>query len=608
MDSGGAYDGEAHGISVDVTEPSSGATVAFGTKEGTYDMASSPTITDVEESPLTVYYQVTADGYETMTGSATVTLSAAEPETPTNIKAYCGQTLSDVSLPSGWSWAKPKTNIETEGETTFKANYRSTSSNYSSMTDVDVPVTVKDGSSSSMKATFYGSDEDFTIGIGKRYSLFDILEELGLEEYSRISIAWGFDTVIKDVPVELTSTITNDYRIKVIKENPVGSYGIQLYFGPAGSADTPDPMAITIGYHDHVGNRTLTVEDNSATLSCSDKYCPYYHGNTFEAKIEAETGEYRGKTDPFEALLTSDMPEDEVTVSKVSYYKEDEPVQYTPYEVGAYRAEATIELKGEEPQTISRAFEITKAPLTITAGGWLTYGQSYKDDDAHVGIICEGFKDGDDKDNSLDLSGLRYWTEYQRYDSVGEYDMEPDRITSQNYDIDLACGKFKVYPKPVQLVWYDEEEKPVTAGTDRRTYNGRTHVLTARVVGADRNGRIFYPTKSGEHVDTVLVETYDGTYEEKDSNLRTRTDKYVAHAAKLNNDNYTLSEYPIRTPEKEVASTYQEWHIDPLRVDLAWSPTSLVFNKLDQWDSVTARISNTKGEDEVFRSTTPERP
>ena len=72
------YDGRPHGITVSVTVPASGASVRYGKTQGTYDLDTSPTITDVKDSPLTVYYRVTADDYQDLTGSATVTVSRAE--------------------------------------------------------------------------------------------------------------------------------------------------------------------------------------------------------------------------------------------------------------------------------------------------------------------------------------------------------------------------------------------------------------------------------------------------------------------------------------------------------------------------------------------------
>lgn len=66
-------DGQSHGITVNVTDPASGATVKYGTEEGSYTLDASPTQTEV--GTQTVYYQVTADNYTTYTGSATVTVS-----------------------------------------------------------------------------------------------------------------------------------------------------------------------------------------------------------------------------------------------------------------------------------------------------------------------------------------------------------------------------------------------------------------------------------------------------------------------------------------------------------------------------------------------------
>ena len=73
----GAYDGNAHSISVSVTKPSSGATVKYGTTSGSCTLSSAPTYTNV--GTYTTYYQVSASGYETLAGSETVTITKANP-------------------------------------------------------------------------------------------------------------------------------------------------------------------------------------------------------------------------------------------------------------------------------------------------------------------------------------------------------------------------------------------------------------------------------------------------------------------------------------------------------------------------------------------------
>ena len=91
-----AYDGSAHGISVTVTAPSSGATVKYGTASGTYDLTASPTRTNV--GTTTVYYQITAANYTTVTGSQTINITratATEPTVNTGL-TYTGSSQSGV--------------------------------------------------------------------------------------------------------------------------------------------------------------------------------------------------------------------------------------------------------------------------------------------------------------------------------------------------------------------------------------------------------------------------------------------------------------------------------------------------------------------------------
>ncbi len=67
----GVYDGQSHGISLDVTGSASALwTKSYGTVEGTYDLSSSPTLTDA--GTLTVYYEVNAGDNGTIHGFETI--------------------------------------------------------------------------------------------------------------------------------------------------------------------------------------------------------------------------------------------------------------------------------------------------------------------------------------------------------------------------------------------------------------------------------------------------------------------------------------------------------------------------------------------------------
>ena len=71
----GTFDGNAHGITVNVKKPNTGATVKYGEKEGSYNRGKSPTYKEV--GTYTVYYQVTCDGYKPYTGKAKVEIKEA---------------------------------------------------------------------------------------------------------------------------------------------------------------------------------------------------------------------------------------------------------------------------------------------------------------------------------------------------------------------------------------------------------------------------------------------------------------------------------------------------------------------------------------------------
>lgn len=93
----GYYDGKAHGITVNVSDPASGATVRYGTEEGVYNLESNPVLND--PGTMTVYYQVTADNYVSFTGSETVKIKAKPVQkiAADDVTATCGDTGKKIS-------------------------------------------------------------------------------------------------------------------------------------------------------------------------------------------------------------------------------------------------------------------------------------------------------------------------------------------------------------------------------------------------------------------------------------------------------------------------------------------------------------------------------
>lgn len=71
------YDEKPHGITVNVTEPSSDYEIKYGTSEGDITKTESPTFTEPGE--YTVYYKIEASGFDTVVGSAKVVIKNDAP-------------------------------------------------------------------------------------------------------------------------------------------------------------------------------------------------------------------------------------------------------------------------------------------------------------------------------------------------------------------------------------------------------------------------------------------------------------------------------------------------------------------------------------------------
>ena len=91
-------------------------------------------------------------------------------------------------------------------------------------------------------------------------------------------------------------------------------------------------------------------------------------------------------------------------------------------------------------------FTIHKAPLTVTAEDkTATYGDAVPT----YTVKYDGFVNGDDKDA---LGGaLAFYQTYNRFDDVGEYEIMPHGLTSDNYVIAYNFGKLTVNAKPITV-------------------------------------------------------------------------------------------------------------------------------------------------------------
>ena len=152
------YDGSAHGITV--TAPS-GATIKYGTTEGTYDLDASPTYSDV--GSYTVYYQVTMEGYTAVSGSATVVINKATMTASAEgyVGTYDGSAHGiTVTVPSGASvkygteaGTYDKTSLTYTDAGTYTVYYEVTMDNYTTVTGSATVIISKADGTISFKTT-----------------------------------------------------------------------------------------------------------------------------------------------------------------------------------------------------------------------------------------------------------------------------------------------------------------------------------------------------------------------------------------------------------------------------------------------------------------------
>lgn len=284
-------------------------------------------------------------------------------------------------------------------------------------------------------------------------------------------------------------------------------------------------------------------------------------------------------------------------------------------------------------------WDIVKAPIKIKLAGWITYGQAVSNDtvldmdtdkylaeelqdDNNKDKYYEGLLGEDKPSDALDFTDLELKSEdYEQYDNVSsdtnKYTVTVTGVTSKNYyqvDDASGVGPLTVYPKPVELKWFEEDG--TTEIGDKLPvyiYDGKPHKVLAKVANVEPIEPV-----EGREPDVVNVTEYLGNGM-KDSNAKSGTEVYTATATKLDNPNYSLLENPKKaatlkegdegydkkdTPVKTVS---QDYKIDPLPVELKWKWGSTVYNGYEQKN--TATITNkVKGDNPKLTYKNPSNP
>ena len=391
------YDGQPHGITVTVTEPADGAVIRYGKTEGTYDLETSPTITDAAESPLTVYYRITAKGYEPATGKAAVTVTRADlsvtaPKPVENL-VYTGSALRLITAGSVGNNAGTMVYAVQNGENNPQAEEYHT----------EIPTAIDAGTYDVWYKAV--SDENHNAAIPGKITV-----AIGTRA---VTITADSDTKTYDG----TPLTKNSWKVSGLAEgDTLGSVTMTGSRTEAGSSDNVPSAAkiVNAAGKDVTGNYEITYTEGTLSVT------PRPAAITAEAKSKVY-----GEADP------------ELTAT-VSGTVGDEKLNYTlarakGEDAGEYAITVTV---GENPNyevtPAGAVFTVKKAKATVTAEA---KSKVYGEEDPELTATVSGTV-GDGK--------LNYTLARAKGEDAGEYAITVTVGENPNYEVEAAGSSLTI--------------------------------------------------------------------------------------------------------------------------------------------------------------------
>lgn len=530
------YDGTEQ-VFNEVTCSVEGATIAYGETEGTYDLTTVPSKTDV--GTYTLYYKVTAPGYAPKTGSYTLTIEPADIEYTASdyIGTYDGgkHTISvAVNKPANavitYSEEENGTYTETapayyEADTNKAVWFKISAPNYTEITD-------------SRKVIISEADMTVDITANERVTydgqphVSATINKL-IPSGAIISYMWGqtqVGTAGNNTPPSFTDagtyeiwwtamrsgykTTTGSYDFIIDKANiDANSYSIAAnadvnYDGAAhasATASIPEGMTVTYTYGGQTYNEIPSFTEIgtyavSYTVSAGNNYNDATGSYTFTIKdgtIEASSTGYDGVYDgqPHSITVTVTKPEGTTiqysTTSAEGPWSTENP---TFTDAGDYTVYWQVTKTGYTAASGSDTVNITKATITgysVTAKDAVNY-----DGEPHVSAdvtLPSGatitYTYGENEPSST----------IPNFTDVGTYTVSYTVSAGDNYND--AAGSYTFTIKEGTL--------DVTGTNYTDAYDGQAHTIT---VTAPEGAAVTYrETENGEYIATAPTLTDAGT-------------------------------------------------------------------------------------------------
>ena len=298
------YDGNGHGIEINVNAPSTGAVIEYKESEEEEYGSDCPTITNVSESPKTIHYKITAENYYDKTGSATVKIDPADPETPTDLTATYGQKLAEVQLPDGWTWQNRNEGVGDFGNNTFKADYAHIDDNHKDKTDVDLTVNVRKAKAS-VTTPPTGNELPYN---GEEQALVTA------------------DGVVSDTPLEysMNSMDESSWSDDVPQRKNADTYTVYYRAKEDANHDPGEIGSVTAT----INKKTLSIKAKDHTITYGD--APTNNGVEYEGFIEGESESDLSGTLAYDCNYGQFHNVGEYTITPKGYTSGNYDISYLP--------------------------------------------------------------------------------------------------------------------------------------------------------------------------------------------------------------------------------------------------------------------------------------
>ncbi|MBQ9511062.1 MAG: hypothetical protein IJR55_05170 [Clostridia bacterium] len=478
--------------------------------------------------------------YNTVSGiDVSVTVSKANPAhtVPSGLAATYGDTLSSVTLPTGWSWTDGSQIVGNAGTNTFKAVFTPTdTNNYNTVTDVDVSVTVNKAtptytvptgltatygdklSSVTLPTGWAWADADASVGNAGTNAIKAIFTPADTANYKTVE---NIDVTVKVNRANITPSVSIEswtYGQEANKPSVTGNAGkgdVAYSYAKKGSDDFSNTVPTKAGEYTVKAVISATTNYNGGEATADFKIAKADPKYTIPTKLTASYGDSL-KSVKLPEGWEWNIPSASVGNAGTNRYK----ATFTPEDTENYNTIKDVYLS----ITVSKVNPVYTVPTGLTA----TYGDTLANIALPSGWTWVNATETVDK-----IGTNTFKAKYTPTDSV-------DYNTVNDVSITVTVGKKTVN---------------VTADSKTKTYGDVDPALTYRVEGLVGNDTLSgaLSREAGENVGTYSIN--QGTLSAGDNYVISFTGADLSIGAKTLVVTANDQKKPVGTDDPELTYT-----------------------------------------------------